>query len=84
MKLLTLIYFKTFFVWCTRFSEISSYRDDLEKNIFSSIEMGKMEYMSIMTMPVKRFLNYLKWKTELEENKKKMYEDYAHSMRGSI
>jgi hypothetical protein len=46
--------------------------------------MGKMEYMSVLTMPVKRFLNYLKWKTDLEEDKKKMYEEYAGSMRGAF
>jgi hypothetical protein len=52
-------------------------------NIFSSIEMGKMDYSSLMQMPVKRFLNYLKWKSDLEEDKRKMYEEHSNSMRGS-
>jgi hypothetical protein len=44
--------------------------------------MGNTDYLSIVTMPVKRFHNYIKWKTNLEEDKKKMYQEYSHSMRG--
>jgi len=45
--------------------------------------MGKMEYSSVMQMPVKRFLNYLKWKNDLEEEKTKMYDEHTRSMRGT-
>ena len=71
MKLI-LILWKTFFVWCTQSDLINTYRDSLEKNIFSCIEMSKQSYMDIICMPVTRFYNYLKWKSDLEEEKQKM------------
>ena len=36
------------------------------------MEMSKQSYKDVMTMPVKRFYNYLKWKNDLEEEKQKM------------
>jgi len=36
------------------------------------MEMSKTPYQSVTDMPIKRFYNYLKWKTDLEEDKKKM------------
>jgi hypothetical protein len=36
------------------------------------MEMSKQSYESVMAMPVKKFYNYLKWKSDLEEEKKKM------------
>ena len=67
-----LILWKTFFVWCTQSDLINTYKDSLEKNIFACIEMGKQSYMDIIFMPVTRFYNYLKWKSNLEEEKQKM------------
>lgn len=46
------------------------------------MEMGHLQYDSIMKMPVKRFLNYLKWKTDLEEDKQKLYTEYANTLKG--
>ena len=74
MKLILTLW-KTFFVWCTQSESINSYRDTLEKNIFSCMEMSKQSYDETMSMPVKRFYNYLKWKTDLEEEKQKMILD---------
>ena len=51
---------------------MSEYRETLEKNIFTCIEVGKMSYADIMCMPVLRMYNYLKWKASLEEEKQKM------------
>ncbi len=39
------------------------------------MEMSKQGYQDVVAMPIKRFYNYLKWKTDLEEDKKKMIED---------
>ena len=36
------------------------------------MEMSKQSYPEIMNMPVTRFYNYLKWKTNLEDEKQKM------------
>jgi len=51
---------------------INSYRDSLEKNIFSCMEMSTQSYVEVTSMPIKRFFNYLKWKTDLEEERRKM------------
>jgi hypothetical protein len=36
------------------------------------MEMSKQSYSQIMSMPVKKFYNYLKWKSDLESDKQKM------------
>jgi len=36
------------------------------------MEMSKQSYVEVASMPVKRFFNYLKWKTDLEEERRKM------------
>jgi len=36
------------------------------------MEMSKQSYKDIVSMPVQRFYSYLKWKSDLEEEKKKM------------
>lgn len=51
---------------------MDEYIDQLEKNIYSCMEMSKQSYDEIMKMPVQRFYGYLKWKSDLEEEKKKM------------
>ena len=70
-----LIWWKTFFVWCTQSESINDYRDTLEKNIFSCIEMSKQSYDQVIAMPIKRFYNYLRWKSDLEDEKQKMILD---------
>jgi hypothetical protein len=35
------------------------------------MEMAKQSYPDTVDMPVKRFQNYLKWKSDLEEDKQK-------------
>jgi len=36
------------------------------------MEMSKQSYVDIVAMPVQRFYSYLKWKSDLEEEKKKI------------
>jgi len=36
------------------------------------MEMSNQSYIEVASMPVKRFFNYLKWKTDLEEERRKM------------
>ena len=47
----------------------------LESNIFACMEMSRQGYSEVSNMPIKRFYNYLKWKTDLEEDKKKMVDE---------
>jgi len=47
----------------------------MQTNIFSCIEMSNLSYFDIMIMPITRFHNYLKWKVDLEEEKKKLIEE---------
>jgi len=39
------------------------------------MELSKQSYIEIVNMPVKRFQNYLKWKSDLEEDRQKMLEE---------
>lgn len=39
------------------------------------MEIGKQSYTDIMKMPIKRLYNYLKWKSDLEEEKQKLIEE---------
>jgi len=64
----------TFFAWYTHpnsYEKISEYKDDLQKTIFACIELSKQQYDVIMNMPVKRFYDLMKWKSDLEDEKKR-------------
>jgi hypothetical protein len=47
----------------------------LQENVFICIETLKQQYTSIMEMPVKRMLDLLRWKAELEEEKAKLIKE---------
>lgn len=68
---LTLTWWKTFFVHCTQHDGINDYRNDLSENVFACMELSGQSYTDIMKMPVKRLQDYLKWKSQLEEEKQK-------------
>ena len=51
---------------------IDHYKKELNSSIFSCMELGKQQYSSIILMPVKKFYDYLKWKSDLEEEKSKL------------
>ena len=77
MKLLILIYSKTFFVWCTDYDSITEYTKTMNENIFACMELMKQPYMDIMHMPIGRFQQLLKWKSKLEEEKEKQMQDLS-------
>ena len=67
---------RTFFEWYTVHEDkIDQYRKSLQLNIFSAIEMMKLQYDTVMLMPVKRFYDMLKWKSELEEERSKLMQE---------
>ena len=74
-RLLILIWWKAFFVQYTQHNEIERYRNSLAENIFSCMELSQQSYIEITLMPVKRFYDYLKWKSSLEIEKEKMLEE---------
>jgi len=39
------------------------------------MEMSTQSYSDTIEMPVKRFQNYLKWKTKLEDDKRKSLDE---------
>jgi len=39
------------------------------------MEMSKQSYIETIMMPVKRFQDYLKWKSDLEDERKKMIQE---------
>jgi hypothetical protein len=45
------------------------------------MELSGQSYPDVMEMPVKRLQNYLKWKGELEEEKRKMITEEALKVR---
>ena len=54
---------------------INQYRETLESNIFSAMELAKQSYPDTLKMPVNRFQTYLKWKIKLEEDKSKSLDE---------
>jgi hypothetical protein len=61
-----------FFVWYSELDQIVEYRKILADNMFACIEMSGMSYSEVAAMPLKRFFDYLKWKTDLEDEKRKL------------
>jgi len=47
----------------------------MAENIFACMEMSHQSYTEVVMMPVKRFYDYLKWKTKLEEERQKKIEE---------
>ena len=43
------------------------------------MEMSKQPYPDVVFMPVKKFYNYLKWKSNLEEEKRKIISEQIAS-----
>lgn len=45
------------------------------------MEMSGQSYRDITSMPLQRFYNYLKWKSKLEEERKKAMEEQAGNLK---
>jgi len=45
------------------------------ESIFACIEMLHQGYLDIMIMPVKRFNDLLKWKSDIEDQRMRLIED---------
>jgi hypothetical protein len=56
-------------------SELVEYKDEINESIYACMEMSKQSYIEIGAMPFKRFQDYMKWKSRLEEEKQKRIEE---------
>ena len=45
------------------------------------MELSKQSYIDVVNMPYKRLEDYLKWKTELEEEKQKKMSEEAGKLK---
>jgi len=45
------------------------------------MEFSKQGYIETVMMPVKKFYDYLKWKTTLEEERQKIMEEQTSQMK---
>jgi len=62
--------------------DIEQYRKALAAEIFACMELSRQSYTDIVVMPVKRFHDYLKWKTDLEEEKQKRIDEETKKQSG--
>jgi len=46
------------------------------------MELSKQNYDSVMVMPIKRMYDYIKWKSDLEDEKAKLIEENQLKLRG--
>jgi len=61
----------SFFEWWQDPNSISKFRDTLDENVRSFMELMHQSWSSIMFMPYKFFIDTLKWKIDLEDEKRK-------------
>jgi hypothetical protein len=49
----------------------------MAEDIYVCMELSRQSYNDVESMPYKRMIDYLKWKTKLEEEKNKKFEEVA-------
>ena len=67
----------SFFEWWQDPNTVDRFKKALDDNIRSFMELMKQPWDSIMFMPYKFFLDTLKWKMELEDEKRNIMEGKA-------
>jgi len=58
-------------------NEVTVYRKNLKESIFSCMELSGQSYEQVAAMPIQRFYDYLKWKSDLEDEKQKLIKDHV-------
>jgi hypothetical protein len=76
-----LISLTAFFGWYSEHDQIAIYRKTLAENIYACMEMSGMSYSEVAAMPVKKLFDYLKWKSDLEEEKRKMMKEEVKKLK---
>lgn len=75
------IWSSNFFDHCTNDKEIDRYNKQLKENVFLAIELGRMSYVDIMRMPVKRLEEYIDWKIKFDTDKEKRKSEELEGLR---
>ena len=57
------------------YDSIETYKKTLDDNIFTCMEMSRQSYQDVVMMPVKKMFDYLKWKSSLEDSKRKILQE---------
>ncbi len=63
-------------------NDVELYRKALAADIYTCMELSRQSYIEVVQMPVQRFYDYLKWKTDLEEEKQKRIEEETKKQSG--
>ena len=53
----------------------------MDQNMFTCMDLTGQKYLDIMYMPVKTFLDFIKWKMQVEEEKNKKIDDLTKDMK---
>ena len=63
-------------------SKIEEYTKSLAVDIFTCMELSKQSYVDVVNMPLKKFYDYMRWKTKLEEEKQKRIDEETKKQSG--
>ncbi len=66
------------------YDAIDVYKKVLNDNVFTCMELSGQSYNEIMAMPVKKLFDYLKWKNNLEDSKRKILEEKAAEVKSRM
>ena len=61
---------------------VEQYRKALAADIFTCMELSNQSFPDVVSMPIKKFYDYMKWKTELEEEKQRRIEEETKKTSG--
>jgi hypothetical protein len=67
----------SFFEWWQRYDSIENFKRTINENVRSFMELMHQQWDTIMWMPYKFFMDSLKWKIDLEDEKRRVVEGSA-------
>jgi len=63
-------------------NNVEDYRKTLAADIYTCMELSGQSFVDVVSMPVRKFYGYMKWKTELEEEKQKRIDEETKKQSG--
>jgi hypothetical protein len=75
------MYQTNFFGWYRHTEQLSKSSRIFEENIYTLMELMKLGWSDIMCMPYPAFIHALKWKTELEKERRKKMDERLDQMK---
>ena len=61
---------------------IEKYRKSLAADIFTCMELSGQPFDNVVEMPLQKFYGYMKWKTDLEEEKQRRIDEESKKHSG--